>query len=38
MFHELLPTAERLKHPHEALWVVSDDFKRVESHACRMST
>jgi hypothetical protein len=33
MFHELLQTTGRLKHP-----VVSDDFKRVEAHDCPMST
>jgi hypothetical protein len=38
MFHELLQTAGRLKRPHETVWGVSDDFKRVESHACPMST
>lgn len=38
MFHELLQTAGRLKHPHETVWGVSDDFKRVESHTCPMST
>jgi hypothetical protein len=27
-----------LKHPHETLGVVSDDFKRVEAHVCPMST
>jgi len=34
----LLQTGERLKHPHETVRVVSNDFKRVESHGCPMST
>ncbi len=38
MFHELLQTTGRLKHPHEQSRVVSDDFKRVKSHNCPMST
>lgn len=38
MFHELLQTARRLKHPHKTVWGVIDDFKRVESHDCPSST
>lgn len=37
MFHELLQTTGLLKHPHETLRGVSDDFKRVESRDCPMS-
>ncbi|MGW2183673.1 zinc finger domain-containing protein, partial [Streptomyces sp. NPDC001732] len=38
MFHESLQTAGCLGYPHETLRGVSDDFKRVESHGCPMST
>jgi DNA invertase Pin-like site-specific DNA recombinase len=38
MFHELLQTTGPLKRPHETVRGASDDFKRVESHDCPMST
>lgn len=38
MFHELLQTTYLLKHTHETLRGVSDDFKHVESRDCPMSS
>ncbi|WP_442814976.1 MULTISPECIES: zinc finger domain-containing protein [unclassified Streptomyces] len=38
MFHELLQKTGSLKHPHQTLRCVTDDFTRVEAHDCPTST